>query len=385
MGATRPFNLAVLGAWVLAIILLMEGTNRVGDALDVGWLPWAGKILALPLCIVPVGHCLAVGRSATAERMLLRPMSVMVRVTYASIVWLRARLGPDRDLFRGIAHLRAGRLEQAATALDRHLQRKPRNLAGLAHATLCLMELARHEQALGYLDAALRENRSAEVLSLRALVLSSSGATEEALTDIDAAIAQRPKNSAYHYYRALLLVGGGRVDEALEVLKGPASPAKCPGSWYLLSLSLGLKDEARNAADACSRALPVMKAVRLLGPIPWTQLAEAHLLSLMERIDEAERAIAQTMIANPGDHQALTLQAMVDCRRGDTERALQSLEQAERRNPFSVVTATKDRSFAPLVATPGFAALLDRATRDWQARLFAIRHRPGIAEDGAVS
>ena len=383
MGATRPFNLAVLGAWILASLLAVEGASTIGNALDVGWLPGAGKTLVLVFWLVPVGHCLTIGRFATVERMLLSPMSVMVSVTYAWIVWLRARLGPDRELFRGIAHLRAGRLEQAATAFDRHLKRKPQNLAGLAHATLCLMALARHEEALGYLDAALRQNGSAEVFSLRALVLSFAGATEDALSDIDAAMAKMPKNRAYHYCRALILVGGGRLDDALEVLKGPASPAKCPPSWYLLSLALALKGEAGKAAHACSRALPILKAARLLGPMPWAQLAEAHILSHMEKLEQAERAIARTLVTNPGDHEALILQAMVHCRSGETHRALQALEQAGRKNPFGVVAAARDPLFAPLVASPGFPALLDRATSEWQACLLAIRQRPGIIQSGA--
>jgi len=384
VGATRPFNLAVVGAWLLATFVAVEGTNRVGNALDVGWLPGAGKILVLVLWLVPVGHCLTAGRCATVERALLGPMSVMVRVTYAWIVWLRARLGPDRELFRGIAHLRAGRLEQAATAFDRHLKRKPLNLSGLAHATLCLMALARQGEALGYLDAALRRNARAEVLSLRALVLSSSGATEDALRDIDTNMALRPKNSAYHYYRALVLVVGGRVDEALEVLKGPARPAKCPFSWYLLGVALSAKGEADKAADAGSRALPILKAARLLGPMPWARLAEAHILSQMERLEQAERAIARTLVSNTGDHEALTLQAIIHCRRGEIDKAFQALEQAGRKNPFSVVSAATDPLFAPLVASPGFPALLERATREWEARLLAIRGRPGVAQNGAA-
>jgi tetratricopeptide (TPR) repeat protein len=385
VGATRAFNLAVVGVWAVATISIAEGSNRVGNALDVGWLTWAGKILVFLFWLVPVGHCLTAGRFATVERILLRPMSVMVGVTYASIVWLGARLGPGRELFRGIAHLRAGRLEQAATAFDRHLKRKPRDLAGLAHATMCLMKLARHEEALGYLDSALRQKGGAEVLWLRALVLNSSGATEDALRDIDAAIALRPKNRAFHYYRALVLIGGGRIDEALEVLEGPASPAKCPFSWYLLGVVLSAKGEADRAAGACSHALPIVKASRLLGATPWAQLAEAQVLSQMDRLEQAEGAIARTLITNPGDHEALTLQAIIHCRRGERDKALQVLEQAGRRNPFSVVTASRDALLAPLRSSPGFASLVEQATRDWQARLLAIRQRPGIAPSGAAN
>jgi len=374
----------VLGAWLLATLLVVVGTNVIGDAAGVGWLPGTGRILALVFWLVPTGHCLTAGRCAPVAHALLGPLSIMVRGTYAWIVWLRARLGPNRELFRGIAHLRAGRLEQAATAFDRHLKRKPLDLAGLAHATLCLMALARQGEALGYLDAALRRNARAEVLSLRALVLSSSGATEDALRDIGAAMALRP-NSAYHYYRALVLVLGGRVDEALEVLKGPARPAKCPFSWYLLGVVLSAKGEADKAADAGSRALPILKTARLLGPTPWARLAEAHMLAQMARLEQAERAIARTLVTNPGDHEALTLQAIIHCRRGDTDKALQALEQAGRRNPFSVVTAAKDAFFAPLVAAPGFPILLERATREWEARLLAIRGRPGVTESGATS
>lgn len=383
VGTTRSFNLAVVGAWLLITIFVVEGTNRVGDALDVGWLAGAGKILGLVFWLVPVAHCLTAGRCATVERILLGPMSVMVGVTYASIVWLRARLGPDRELFRGIAHLRAGRLEQAARAFDGHLKRKPQNLAGLAHATLCLMTSARHEEALAYLDAALRQNRSAEVLALRALVLSSVGATEDALSDIDAAIAQRPKNGAYHYYRAQALAGGGRVDEALEVLRGPARPAMCAASWYLLAVTLPAKGEEGDAADACRRALPLARAGRLLGPIPWTQLAEAWLLTYMGRLDQAESAIARSVARYPDDSAPPVVQALVYTLRGQTVDALRSLERTERKDPFLVVQAARNPRFAPLAAIPGFPALLERTTRDWEAHLYAIRHRPGIAPSGA--
>jgi tetratricopeptide (TPR) repeat protein len=245
---------------------------------------------------------------------------------------------------------------------------------------MALVKLGRHGEALRYLDAAAIGKNRADALGLRALVLVSTGASEDALRDIDAALVLRPKNSL-HFWRALILVLSGSVDEALDALRGPARPEKLHLNWYPLGLALLKKGDA--AADACARAVPLVTTMRLLGPVPWDEASEAEILARMGKLDLAQKAAARTLTRNPGDHEALWVQALVHTRHGETEHALRILEEAARRNPFVVVDAARDPFFAPLVVSPGFPPLLERATRDWEARLLAIRHRPGIVESGA--
>jgi tetratricopeptide (TPR) repeat protein len=245
------------------------------------------------------------------------------------------------------------------------------------------LKLARYEDALRYLDAALSRDANPELTFLRSLVLYHSGMPEEGLAEIELALAKRPKSWMYHFYRAMMLIEAGRADDALVVLKGPARPFKCPSSWFLIGLAFTIKGESGKAADACSRALPIVKIGRKYGPMPWEQMMEAWLLIQMGRLAEASGAATWTETKNPGDHEALVMQAEIHRRRGDARQALRCLEQAAARSPFSVVALIKDPAFGGLVGIPGFAGLLERATRDWQARLSAIRHRSGIAQSGA--
>jgi len=379
--------MVVNGALLLVMVLLIAGSEAGRRVTGAAWIGHIGGALAAGYLLVLASYVLAMGKRLAVARALLVPLSIAaygwIVVGYAGVLRIRGRLGPNRELFRAITCLRDGRLEEAALAFERYLPRHPQDLAGLAHATLVSLKLARHEDALRHLDTALSQKRNAEFLVLRALLLSYSGAPEDGLVDIEAALAERPKNGVYHFYRALMLIEARRIDEALEVLSGPARPAKSPDSWYLLSLALTAKGELGKAADAYRRALPIAKVMRIFGPVPWNQMIEAWLLAQMGKLEAAYEAAADTATRNPGDHEALVLQAEVHHRRGETEQALRALEQAGRRNPFVVVEAARDPAFAPLVASPGFPALLGRATSEWEARLLAIRQRPGIAGSGA--
>jgi len=377
------------GAWLITLICLKLVGGAAGGATGVAWLGSADLFLATGLLLVIGVYLFAVGKRATILRALVVPLGAAVigwpAVVYAGITQVRARLGPGRDFFRGMIYLRSGDLERAALTFDRYLSRHPSDVAALDHATLVFLKIARYEDALRYLDAALSRDANPELTLLRSLVLFHSGMLEEGLAEIELALAKKPKSWIHHFYRAQMLIEGGRADEALAVLKGPTRPFKCPTSWYLLALAFTTKGESGKAADACSRALPIVKVGRKYGPMPWEQMMAAWLLIQMDRLEEASRAATWTGTKNPGDHEALVMQAEIHRRRGEPGQALRCLEQAAGRSPFSVIAAARDPGLGPLAAIPGFPDLLERATRDWQARLFAIRHRPGVAEDGAVS
>ena len=375
---------------LLSMLLVFELSVDIGHAAAIPWFGAAGGALVLVFGLVLAvtfhwlvrggGHPMAVG--AVMLRLYRIGFALPVLV-HRGICRFRAAIGPGRDLFRGLTCLREGQLGQAATALDRHLRRKPTEIAGLACATVVLLKLGRYDEALRYLDTAVQQGAHPDALAFRCLVLLVVGATEEALQDIDAALLRQPKNRLYHFYHALTLVKAGRVDEALEVLSAPASPQRFHLNWWPLSLALQKKGDTAAAADARCRALPFLAAMRMLSPMSWDEAPEAESLAKMGKLDQGEKAAARTLARNPGDPEALTVQALLGALRGETEDALRTLEQAARKNPFVVVEAAQDPAFAPLARSPWFAPLLARATSEWEARLFAIRHRPGIAAGGA--
>jgi len=356
-------------------------------------MPWLGlagisAVMALTASLMVTFYWLAWG--GQGPQLAAAVFVLAYRVSYgwlvpinSAICRLRARIGPGRDLLRGTTHLQEGELGQAVGALERHLRRSPKELAGLCWAATAFAKLGRYGEALRYLDQAVDQGAHPDTLVFRSLTLLVLGATEEALQDIDAALLVRPKNPRYCFYRALALVQAGRVDEALEVLKGPGSPKRFHLNWWPLCVALLAKGNTAAAGDARYRALAFLVTMRMLGPTPWNEAPDAEVLAQMGKLDRAEQAIERTLSRNPGDHEALTVQALVRALRGDTEDAVRLLEQAARRNPFVVVQAPRDPAFAPLVASPGFPALLDRATQEWQANLVAIRSRPGIAQSGA--
>jgi tetratricopeptide (TPR) repeat protein len=381
---------ALLGLTMLLVYVL---SVAISTAAGIPWFEAVGTVGAmLPLAAVWLvcGAYQWVMRGGWGPTVVGAVMVPLHKIAFAlpmpihnGTCRLRAAIGPGRDLFRGIIDLREGRLEQSAAALERHLRRSPNEVAGLTCATLALAKRGCHDEALRLLDAAVVGKSRADALGLRALTLMSAGATEDALRDIDAAVALRPNNPIYHFWRAQVLVVSGSIDEALDALRREAQPVKCPFNWWTLSFALQAKGDAAAAADASSRAVPIMAIGRLTGLAPWDETPEAVILARMGKLDGADRAIARTLTKYPSHQEALSVQALVHTRRGETEDALRTLEEASRWNPFQVVDAARDPFFAPLVAGPGFAALLTRATSEWEARLLAIRSRPGIAQSGA--
>jgi tetratricopeptide (TPR) repeat protein len=375
---------------LLSTLLVFELSVDIGHAAGVPWLGTAGGAVLLVFVLLLAAAFYWLVRGGGGSAVVGAVMVRLYRIAFAlpllvhrGICWLRAAMGPGRDLFRGIVHLRRGQLEQAVTALERHLRRSPKDLAGLFCVTMALVKLGRYNETLRYLDDAVQRGAHVDILPLRCLVMLEVGAPDDALRDVEVALLRQPKNRLYHFFHAIALVQAGRSDEALEVLKGPASPGRFHQNWWPLSLALRAKGDTAAAADASCRALAFLSTMRMLSPMPWDETAEADLLARMGKLDNAEKATVRTLARNPGDHEALAVEALFRVLRGETEDAVRSLEQAGRRNPFVVVKAAQDPAFAPLAATPRFSTLLEQATRDWQVRLLAIRSRPGIAQSGA--
>ena len=383
------------GVGFLMTLLLVHESSVVIFAADrMPWFEPVGGGLALAFALLLAGTFYWLVRGGGGSAVVGVVMLSLYRIAFAlpllahrGICRLRAAIGPGRDLFRGIVHLRRGQLEHAVTALERHLRRSPKDLPGLYCVTMALVKLGRYGEALRYLDDAVQRGAHVDALPLRCLIMLEVGASEDALQDIEAALLRQPKNRLYHFCHALALVHAGRPDEALEVLKGPASPERFHQNWWPLSLALQAKADAKAdtaaTADARCRALAFLAAMRMLSPMPWDEAAEAELFARAGKLEQAEKAIVRTLARNPGDHEALAVEVLLHALRGETEDAVGSLERAGRRNPFVVVKAAQDPALAGIARSPAFAPLLERATSEWEARLLAIRRRPGTAESGA--
>ncbi|MGH9195391.1 MAG: tetratricopeptide repeat protein, partial [Acidimicrobiia bacterium] len=118
--------------------------------------------------------------------------------------YLRAAFGTDRHLFRGLLYERFRKRERALRAFSLHLKRFPANVQALKKRAEMLQELGKVEDALADLDTALAPYPDPQLLDRRGLLLMSLGANREALADFEQAASLRGRAPGFLCAGALI-------------------------------------------------------------------------------------------------------------------------------------------------------------------------------------
>jgi tetratricopeptide (TPR) repeat protein len=133
----------------------------------------------------------------------------------------------------GDVHLARGEFEAAILAYERGLRYAPRNGRGNLQLTRALLSADRNSEAIGRARTAARltgGRQRAELLGLLGVALARKGRMEEALAELDRALAIWPEYAEGHANRGLALLALGRGDEAQAAIDraldlGHESPA----------------------------------------------------------------------------------------------------------------------------------------------------------------
>lgn len=233
----------------------------------------------------------------------------------------------------GAVRLRQGNAEEAAEHLERAVglspeYRRARYLLGLALRDLGRREEARQHLAFGsgggirYLpdDFTLEVEEAAVNLTARlerAGRLLGWGRTEEAVSLLEQAVADRPSNVSARNNLAAAYLRAGRLDEAGESLA--RSLALAPDRFSTHLLLAGLADRRRRPEEALAHA---RRAAELAPDHPTPHYETALRLLRLERLEEALEEARRAVALDPSAalHHALA---------GDIARRLGRSEEAE--------------------------------------------------------
>jgi len=238
-------------------------------------------ILAVALGILYLARALAGGRAAFVAAVVLflsAGLLLVVLPRSAHRAFRRGAFTRAALLYGLLAHIRIDREARAALRLS---------------VAACMLGRERHRDGLALLDridpAALAESARAAWHNNRAYALARSGGDPaQALVDSDAAIALRPDLSGFRHTRGLVLLGLGRLDEAIRELDsvwqrsgGDETPPLLEAErCYDIGLAWSQKGEREYASDYFERALRAAPAS------PWAARA-AKRLQPSDRIPDA--------------------------------------------------------------------------------------------------
>jgi len=203
---------------------------------------------------------------------------------------------PPRELALALAHMRAGRLPEAAAELRHILATDPQDAPSLHHLGLIEHRLGNHETAADLIRQCLVGNPdNANMLSDLGAVLAALGRGDEAMAACETAIALCGEHAAAHCNLGNVLKSKGRLPEATRAYA--RAVAMAPGfaaAHANLADALAAQKQLDEALAACERAIA-------LAP----RLAEAHgiraqILHKQGRNEEAFAAYGRALELNPG-------------------------------------------------------------------------------------
>ncbi|MCJ7509544.1 MAG: tetratricopeptide repeat protein [Dehalococcoidia bacterium] len=303
---------------------------------------------------------------------------ILLEIPIVLLYWLmrlRAVLGGERDLHRGVIHLIEGRHEGAVAPLARYQQQHPQDPAGWGGLASSLVGVHRYEEALENVDRALELKRTPEGLLFRGRILLILGASEEALADIEAALASKPHLRLAETLLALALIKLRRLDGALAALKRERFWRK--NSQYFWALGDVHRLCRRGALaskayeEAAIRAVPEVEF-----GLVYTKSTMACILARQGKLEQAEEVVRSLLSKDASDIEALSAQALIQRQRGDCDGVEATLQRMLALNPNDVVGTLADPDLTPLFAEERFRRLLCRALEERERILERVRSRP---------
>lgn len=228
----------------------------------------------------------------------------------------------------GLLHLGKDDPAGAVALLRRAVALRPDHAAlrrALGDAWAAMGEL--HEAAAEY-DHALRGWDDPGIRAARALVLVRLGATEEALSEAEAAMAVAPGVEQMVALGAALRAAA-RAPEAANILRTAVAAAPThAGAWVSLAHAEQALGRLREAELCLQRAIG-------LAPTAETYAALGQCLAEAGRLGEAEAACAEAARRAPGDATVIWAQAQIWLLRGDFARGLAAYEARKRHPRFA--------------------------------------------------
>ncbi len=248
-----------------------------------------------------------------------------------------------------------------------------------------LVTLGRRDDAMGVLGALLRgPGASPQAVANLGYLLIEAGRPEEAVAEVEAALAKWPPNLVLLSVQGTALKAAGRLDQAIAVFRKAAEIAPASGvAEHNLASALGDADWLAESEAAAARAL----AKGLDAAETW--LVRGRALQGLGRFDEAESAYRKVLARNPfsvAGHADLA--QLIWMRTEDRDLALADMDAALARAPTH---ADLIRAKAKVLENVGdiegaygvFADALSRPDADLSldadAALIACRFHPGRA------
>ena len=168
-----------------------------------------------------------------------------------------------------------------------------------------------------------------------------SGNTEGGLEAVRLWAELAPEDREADEVLAVLLVRGGALEEAVEVLRGVVSAREgdAPGQGLLRASELLMREyEGTHSPARIDRA----SALRVMAMLIADRRDDAdalfvygHLLVRMGEFERAERTFERVLAIEPGNEHASVLLARIHQQRRDLSRSLEVLERALREDPGS--------------------------------------------------
>lgn len=391
--------------WLVPVAFVLVLIERV---VRTGWLGWAGLALAVCLAlfallqlllkwrkgfllatlyglvtlfIISVGVSLigsgeptriAAGWALVVVCTLPFTLYMLAILLALSTTLLLRIVGRRRDYYRGLVSVIKGRREKALAALTRYQREHPEDARGWEGLALSLLAARRPEEALEKADRALQLERRAEGLLFRGLILQALGASEESLSDIEAAFKLR--RNLPKAFLAQALIPLRRLDDALRALEQERLWRKDPLYFLTLGEVHRLQRMSNLAFEAYGKA--AKWAARDCAPNPSAaKQVMAYALAEQAKLEQAEKAVRSLLSQDPSDTMALLVQALIQRQRGDYAGVETTLQRILPLNPNEVVGTLTDPDFSPLLVEERFRRLLGQALEERERILERVRNR----------
>jgi tetratricopeptide (TPR) repeat protein len=286
------------------------------------------------------------------------PMLIFLGAVITTLVYQPlARIGPSRSYYRGVLATYRGDYREAVSSLSRFINDHAGDPDGHYLRAGALSALGRNEDALKDIEMAVARGgtRLWQYLAVRAWIISEIGDPQGGLHDAEAAyrLGVNPVTRIAMAQTRFLL---GRFDEAVALLD-TWSTRRQPFGRLVGAEAFRRLGEPADAAKEFAHAERL--AVRFTRcRLPFEGL-HAYAKAMLMAPDEALASARVALARNGCDSLALKAVAICHLRDDDVDGVLESLRLLADTRPYLAAQAMDDPLFATLIADPRFQALLE--------------------------
>jgi tetratricopeptide (TPR) repeat protein len=268
----------------------------------------------------------------------------------------------DGLLMRGEAYFEMGRVLDAEKDVTSAVKLDEGHAAAQASLALIYAKQRAVDLALTHAEKAVELQRTADTLYSRGVVYLGAGRIDEALTDIEAAIALNGKNPDFHRARGAILRYRSKFDEAMTEFNLALKFDKKPYKVYLETASLhvlrGNPVDAKGDIDKAVNAAPELyygylgraavkeaygemeaaltdytKAIQLAPQVAELYFNQANLLVGLKRVQQADQVLTAGKPYCEDIPDWYVMVSLVQSTLGKQTEALATLDELIRRTP----------------------------------------------------